>query len=63
MMVSGHDEKLFEPFRIGAEITMCPGSVQGDKNQIREDDRLRESEHEREQDKSADKRVVDKVGA
>jgi len=63
MVISGHDQILFEPFRIGTEIAMGPGSVEGNKDQIRQDDRLRESKHEWSQDKSAYKCVVDKVGA
>ena len=52
MMISGHDQKLFEPFGVRAEIAMSPSSVKGDKNQIRQDDRLRKSKHERNKDKS-----------
>ena len=63
MMISGHHQKLFEPFRIGTEIAMSPGRVKGDKNQIRQDDRLRKSKHERNKDKSAHQCVVYKVGA
>src|SRR5216684_1347886 len=63
MMISGHNQKLFEPFSIGTEIAMSPGSVEGDKNQIRQDDRLRKSKHERSKDKSAHKCVVYKVRA
>src|ERR1700730_9860874 len=63
MMISGHNQKLFEPFGIGTEIAMSPSSVKGDKNQIRQDDRLRKSEHERNQDKSSHEGVVYKVGA
>src|SRR5216683_1017986 len=63
MVISGHNQKPFEPFSIGTEIAMSPGSVEGNKNQIRQDDRLRKSKHERSEDKSADKCVVDKVGA
>ena len=48
---------------IRAEIAMRPGSVKGNKNQIRQDDRLRKSQHERSQDKSAHQCVVHKVGA
>src|SRR5207302_6658826 len=47
MMVSGHHQELFEPFGIGTEIAMSPGSVKGNKDQIRKDDRLRKSKHER----------------
>jgi hypothetical protein len=61
MMISGHDQILFEPFRIVTEIAMSPGSVKGNKDQIRQDDRLLKSKHERSEDKSADKCVVDKV--
>ena len=32
VMVSGHDQELFEPFRIRTEIAVSPGSVKGDKN-------------------------------
>src|SRR6202035_255760 len=63
MMVSGHNQVLFNPFRTGAEIAMCPGSVKGNKNQIRKDDRLRKSKHEGNKDKSAHKRIVHKMGA
>src|SRR5262249_54640760 len=63
MMVSGHDQELFDPFGIGAEITMRPGGVKGDKDQIPQDDGLRKSEHEGSKNKSAHKRVVHKVGA
>src|SRR5216684_4129443 len=63
MMISGHNQKLFEPFSIGTEIAVSPGSVKGDKNQICQDDRLRKSKHERSKDKSAHKCVVYKVGA
>jgi len=62
MVISGHNQKLFEPFGIGTEIAMSPGSVKGNKNQIRQDDRLRKSKHERGKDKSAHKCVVYKVG-
>src|SRR5882757_10720030 len=61
MMISGHDQKLFEPFGIGTEITMSPSRVNGDKNQIRHDDRLRKPKHERSKDKSAHQGVVYKV--
>ena len=40
MMESGHDQKLFEPFGVGTEIAMSPGSVKSDENQIGQDDRL-----------------------
>ena len=63
MMISGHHQELFDPFDVGTEIAMSPGSVQGHKNQIHQDNRLRKSEHERREDKSADQRVVDKVRA
>jgi len=63
MVISGHDQILFEPVSIGTEIAMSPGGVKGDENQIRQDDRLRKSKHERNKDKSAHKCVVDKVGA
>ena len=63
MMKSGHDQNFFEPFRIGREIAVSPSGVKGDKHQIPQDDRLRKSKHERSEDKSADKRVVDKVRA
>jgi len=63
MMISGHHQKLFEPFRIGTEIAMRPGSVKGDKNQIPQDDRLRKPKHERNKDKSAHQSFVHKVGA
>src|SRR5262249_58128490 len=63
MMISRHNQELFEPFRIGAEIAMSPRRVKGDKHQIPQDDRLRKSEHERGQDKSAHEGVVHKVGA
>ena len=63
MMISGHDQILFEPFSVGTEIAMSPGRVKRNKNQICEDDRLRKSEHERDEDKSADECVVDEVGA
>src|SRR5579859_3154463 len=63
VMISGHDQKLFQPFGIRAEIAMGPGSVQGNKNQIRQDDRLRKSKHHGNKDKSAHQRVVHKVGA
>src|SRR5580658_8806106 len=63
MMVSGHDQKLLNPFCVGTEIAVSPGSVQGDKNQICQDDRLRKSKHERNEDKSAHECVVHKVGA
>ena len=61
MMISGHNQILFEPFRTRTEIAMRPRSVKGYKNQIRQNDRLRKSKHERNEDKSAHKRVVDKV--
>ncbi len=41
---------------------MSPGGVKGDKDQIRQDDRLRKAKHERNKDKSAHKCVVHKVG-
>ena len=63
MVIPGHHQILFEPFGIGAEIAVGPGRVKGDKNQIRQDDRLRKSEHERNKDKSAHQSVVYKVGA
>ena len=40
MMESGHNQKLFEPFGVGTEIAMSPGSVKSDENQIGQDDRL-----------------------
>ena len=45
MMISGHNQELFEPFGIGAEVAMGPSSVEGDKNQIGQDDRLRKPQH------------------
>ena len=63
MMISGHHQKLFEPFRVGTEIAMRPGSVKGYKNQICQDDRLRKPKHKRNQNKSPDKCVIDKVRA
>src|SRR4029077_3194444 len=63
MMISGHNQKLFEPFRVGTEIAVSPGGVKSNKNQIRQDDRLRKSKHERSKDKTAHKCVVYKVGA
>src|SRR5580700_385401 len=63
MVVSGHNQKLFNPLCVGTEIAMSPGSVKGHKNQIRQDDRLRKSKHERNKDKSAHESVVYEVGA
>src|SRR5579859_3922314 len=63
VMISGHDQKFFQPFGIGAEIAMGPGCVQGNKNQIRQDDRLRKPKHHRNKNKAAYQRVVHKVGA
>src|SRR5260370_36021500 len=63
MMISGHIQELYEPISIGAENAMSPCSVNGNKNQIRKDDRLRKSKHERSKDKAAHQRVVYKVGA
>src|SRR4029077_11485174 len=63
VMISGHDQELFQPFRIGTEIAVSPGSVKGHKNQIRQYDRLRKSQHEGNKDKSAHQGVVHKVGA
>ena len=63
MMISGHNQILFEPFGIGTEIAVSPGSLKGNKNQIRQDDRLGETKHELSKDKSAHKCVVHKVGA
>src|SRR5438876_5381665 len=63
MVISGHDQKLFDPFGVGTEIAMSPGGVKGHKNQIRQDDRLRKSKHQRSKDKSAHECVVHKVGA
>src|SRR3981081_1081690 len=63
MMISGHNQILLDPFSIGTEVAMSPGSVEGNKNQIRQDDRLRKAQHERNKDKSAHKCVVYKVGA
>src|SRR6476660_3158483 len=63
MMISGHNQILFKPFSVGTEIAMSPDSVNGNKNQIRHDDRLRKSKHERNKDKSAHECVVYKVGA
>jgi hypothetical protein len=60
MMVSGHNQIFFKPFGIRTTIAMRPGSVQGNENQIRQDDRLRKSKHQRRQDKSAHQSVVDK---
>ena len=61
MMISGHHEILFEPFNVRAEIAVRPGRVEGHKNQVRENDRLRKSEHERDEDEAADQGVIDKV--
>ena len=63
MMISGHNQILFQPFCVGTEIAMSPGGVKGDENQIRQDDRLRKSKHERNKDKSAHECVVHEVGA
>src|SRR5215467_1735096 len=63
VMIPGHDQKLFEPFRIGTKIAMSPRRVKRNENQIRQNNRLRKSEHERNEDKSAHQRVVYKVGA
>ena len=63
VMVSGHNQKLFEPFGIWTEIAMSPGSVKCNKNQVRQDDGLGKSEHERSKNKSAHEGVIDKVGA
>ena len=63
MMVSGHNQELVDPFDIGTEIAVSPSSVKGNKNQICQDDGLRKSKHERGEDKSAHKCVIDKVGA
>src|SRR5260221_9618031 len=46
MMISGHNQKLFEPFRVGTEIAMNPSGVKSDKDQIHQDDRLRKSKRE-----------------
>ena len=63
MMVPGHDQEPFEPFRVGTEIAMNPSGVKSDKDQIRKGDRFRKSKHEGNKDKSADQRVVHEVGA
>src|SRR5215470_4989275 len=63
VMVPGHHQKLFEPFRIGTKIAVSPGGVKRNENQIRQNDRLRKSKHERDEDESAHQRVVYKVGA
>src|SRR5580693_6022396 len=43
MMVSGHDQKLFDPFCIGTKIAMSPGSMKGHKDQVCQDNGLRKS--------------------
>ena len=63
MMISGHHEILLKPFNVRTEIAMRPGRVEGHKNQVRENDRLRKSEHERDENEAADKRVIDEVRA
>jgi len=63
MVISGHDQISFEPLRVGAEVAMSPGGVKGDENQIRQNDRLRKSEHDGNEDKSAHQCVVYKIGA
>ncbi len=63
MMISGHNQIPFEPFRIRTEIAVNPGRVKGDENQVDENDWLRKSKHKRSENKSAHQCVVDEVGA
>ena len=61
MMISRHHQIPLDPLRIRTKIAMSPRSVEGHKDQIGEDDRLRKSKHERDEDKSAYQCVIDKV--
>ena len=62
VVVSGHDQKFFEPFRIRTKIAMRPSRVKRNEDQVREDDRLRKSKHEWDENKTAHERVVHEVG-
>ena len=43
----GHHEEFLEPGGVGAEIAVSPGGVQGHEDQVRQDDVLREAQHQR----------------
>ena len=63
VMISRHNHVLFEPFDAWSEIAVRPSGVKGNENQVRHDDRLRKSKHQRSDDECAHQCVVDKVGA